>query len=148
MADQSGSEGGELNEPRPRDPPEPAGTRVEMPLPQNMQSVVLLAIFVLAMFYTLYFASEIVLPIAFAFVLYLLLQPSMRIFARLCVPKTIAALLIIFVFFGGVVTLGITLSGPAAEWVAKAPDSLPRLERRLSMFKKPMDDMQKASSAV
>jgi predicted PurR-regulated permease PerM len=148
MADQSRSDGDALNGPRPRDQPDPTETRVEMPLPQNLQSVLLLAIFVLAMFYTLYFASEIVLPIAFAFVLYLLLQPSMRIFARLCIPKTMAALLIIFVFFGGVVTLGITLSGPAAEWVAKAPDSLPRLERRLSMFKKPMDDMQKASSAV
>jgi predicted PurR-regulated permease PerM len=52
------------------------------------------------------------------------------------------------VFFGDVVTLAITLSGPAAEWVAKAPDSLHPLERRLSMFNKPMDDMQKASSAV
>jgi len=61
-----------------------------MPLTQNMQSVLLPAIFVLAMFYTLYFASEIVLPIAF--VLYLLQQPNMRIFARLGIPKTIAAI--------------------------------------------------------
>jgi hypothetical protein len=84
MADQSGTDGGELNEPRPRDPLKPAETRAEMQLPQkqNMQSVLLPAIFVVAMFYTLYFASEIVLPIAFAFVLYLQLQPSMRIFAR------------------------------------------------------------------
>jgi predicted PurR-regulated permease PerM len=63
-----------------------------MPLTQNMQSVLLPAIFVLAMFYTLYFASEILLPIAFAFVLYLLQQPNMRIFARLGIPKTIAAI--------------------------------------------------------
>jgi predicted PurR-regulated permease PerM len=148
MADWLGSDDGEPNEAASLTPLEPVETRVEMPLPQDMQSVLLLGIFVLAMFYTLYFASEIVLPVAFAFVLYLLLQPSMRVFARLRIPKTLAALLIIVVFFGGVATLGFTLSGPAAEWVAKAPDSLPRLERRLSMFKKPMDAMQKASSAV
>ncbi len=148
MTELPGSDDGDLNEPRPQDPIEPAGTRVEMPLPQNVQSVLLLAIFVLAVFYTLYFASEIILPIAFAFVLNLLLQPSMRIFARLQVPKTIAALLIIVVFFGGIVTLGFTLSGPAAEWVAKAPDSLPRLQRRLSMLKKPIEEVQKASGEV
>jgi hypothetical protein len=105
MTDQREAIGAGLDEPRPRNPIEPAGTRVEMPLPQNMQSVLLLAILVLAMFYTLYFASAIILPIAFAFVLNLLLQPSMRIFARLRVPKTIAALLIMLVFFGGIVTL-------------------------------------------
>jgi len=148
MTDQPESDDGELNKPRPQGPVEPADTHVEMPLPQNMQLVLLLAIFVLAMFYTLYFASEIILPIAFAFVLNLLLQPSMRIFARLQVPKTIAALLIILVFFGGIGTLAFTLSGPAAEWVAKAPDSLPRLQRRLSMFKKPIEDMQKESGEV
>ena len=69
MTDQPESDDGELNKPRPQDPVEPVGTHVEMPLPQNMQLVLLLAIFVLAMFYTLYFASEIILPIAFAFVL-------------------------------------------------------------------------------
>jgi predicted PurR-regulated permease PerM len=146
MADQPGSDDGELIE--PRDPLDLGVRRAEMPLPQDMQSVLLFGIFGLLMFYTLYLASEIVLPIAFAFVLYLLLQPSMRIFARLRVPKTIAALLIIFVFSGGIVGLGFTLSGPAAEWVAKAPDSLPRLQQRLSTFRKPIEDMQKASGEV
>ena len=76
MDDQPGSDDGELNKLLPQDVVERAATRVEMPLPQNVQLVLLLAIFVLAMFYTLYFASEIILPIAFAFVLDLLLQPS------------------------------------------------------------------------
>jgi predicted PurR-regulated permease PerM len=138
----------DLTEPHPRDRPELAGRGEEMPLPQDMQTLLLLGIFGLLMLYSLYFASEIVLPIVFALVLYLLLQPSMRIFARLRVPKTIAALLIIFVFFGGVAALGFTLSGPAAEWVAKAPESLPRLEQRLSMFKEPVASMQKASNEV
>jgi predicted PurR-regulated permease PerM len=125
-----------------------ADKREEMPLPQNIQSLVLTGIFGLLILYTLYFASEIVLPIVFALVLNLLLQPSMRIFARLHVPKAIGALLMISLFFGGVAALGFTLSGPASEWVAKAPESLPRLERRLSMFKKPVEDMQKASKEV
>ena len=119
-----------------------------MPLPQDLQSILLIGIFSLLMLYTLYFTSEIALPIVFAFVLYLLLQRSMRIFARLHVPKTIAALLIIFVFFGGITALGFSLSGPAAEWVAKAPESLPRLEQRLSIFRKSVLEMQKAGNEV
>jgi len=125
-----------------------ASKRDVMPLPQDIQSLVLIGIFGLLILYTLYFASEIVLPIVFAFVVNLLLQPSMRVFARLHVPKTIAALLMISLFFGGLAALAVTLSGPAAEWVAKAPESLPRLERRLSIFKKPVEDMQKASKEV
>src|SRR5258708_17499514 len=72
----------------------------------------------------------------------------MRIFGRLFVPKVIAALLTISLFFGGVGALGVALSGPAAEWLAKAPESLPRLERRLMIFKKPVEDMQKATEEV
>jgi predicted PurR-regulated permease PerM len=132
-----------------RDPVElVAQTRPEMPLPKDMQALLLVGIFGLLVLYTLYFAGEIVLPILFAFVLNLLLQPSMRIFARLFVPKVIAALLTISLFFGGVGALGVALSGPAAEWLAKAPESLPRLERRLMIFKKPVEDMQKATKEV
>ncbi len=138
----------ELQEPRPWDSAEIPERRAGMPLPQDLQLVLLIGIFGLLLLYTLYFASEIVLPIVFAFVLNLLLLPSMRIFVRLHVPRTIAALLIIAVFFGGIAGLGFTLSGPAAAWIAKAPESLPRLEQRLSSFKKPVEAMQKAGNEV
>ena len=143
-----GTDDDELEETRPRERPELAERREAMPLPQDMPTLLLVGIFGLLLMYTLYFASEVVLPVVFAFVLYLLLQPSMRIFARLHVPRPIAALLIIAVFFGGVAGLGFSLSGPAAEWIAKAPESLPRLEQRLAMFREPVASMQKASSAV
>ena len=128
--------------------PEVSDRRAPMPLPQDMHTLLLIGIFGLLLLDALYFTREIVLPIVFAVILHLLLQPSMRVFARLRIPKTIAALLIISVFFGGVVGLGFTLSGPAAQWVAKAPESLPRLERRLWMLKKPIGDMQEASNEV
>jgi predicted PurR-regulated permease PerM len=125
-----------------------AERRAGMPLPQDMQLLLLIGIFGLMTLYALYVASEIVLPIVFAFVLNLLLQPSMRIFVRLHVPRAIAALLILVIFCGGVVGLGFILSGPATIWIAKAPESLPRLEQRLSMFRKPVEAMQKAGNEV
>lgn len=119
-----------------------------MPLPQNLQSLLLLGLFILAMFYTLYFASAIVLPITAAFVLKLLLQPPMRALARLHVPKVAAAMLMILVFLGGLGGLGFTLSGPAAGWISKAPESVLRLEDRLSVFKTGVQSVQRASKQV
>ena len=116
--------------------------REEMPLPQDLQSLLLLGIFIFALFYTLYFASAIVLPITAAFVLNLLLQPLMRALAKLHVPKVVAAMLMIFVFLGGLGGLGFTLSGPAAGWISKAPESLSRLEDRLSVFKISVQSVQ------
>ncbi len=120
----------------------------EMPLPQNLQSLVLMGMFALLILFALYFTAEVVLPIIFAIILYLVLQPAMRGAARLRIPKAVAALLIIFVFFGGVGVLGFTLSGPAADWVSKAPESLRRIEQRLFVFKQPMADLQSVSKQV
>jgi predicted PurR-regulated permease PerM len=112
--------------------PNDADQEAELSLPRDPRGVLLLGIFGLLFLYALHFASEIAIPIVMAFILYLVLQPSLRLFARARVPKTIAALLIIAVFFGGLTGLAVSLSGPAAEWIAKAPQSLARLEDRLS----------------
>ena len=122
--------------------------QAEMPLPHNLQTLLLMGIFGLLVFFALYFTGEVVQPIIFAVILYLVLQPAMRGAAKLRVPKTVAALLIILVFFGGVGALGFTLSGPAADWVAKAPDSLRRIEYRLFLLKKPIADLQSVSEQV
>ena len=128
-------------------PPEPEATR-RIPLPQDMQALLLAGIFGLLVLYTLYFAAEIVQPIMFAFVLNLLLQPSMRFLTGLRLPRTVAALTILALLFGSIGALGFALSGPVTEWVAKAPDGLSHLERRLLMFKKSFQDMQAASAKV
>jgi predicted PurR-regulated permease PerM len=128
--------------------PEAQERQAEMPLPRDLQSLLLMGIFLLLVFFALYFTGEVVLPIVFAIILYLVLQPAMRGATKLGIPKAIAALFIISVFFGGVVALGFVLSGPAADWVSKAPDSLRRIEARLFMFKQPIADLQRVGKQV
>jgi len=127
---------------------EPVEQPSEMPMPRDWQSFALTAILVLLVLVILYFSGEVVLPIIFAFLLNLLLQPAMNALIKLHIPKTLAALFIIVLFIGTVTGIGFSLSGPAAEWISKAPQSIARLEERLSAITLPVATFQKASQDV
>jgi len=117
-------------------------------MPRDWPSFALTAILVILVLVVLYFSGEVVLPILFAFLLNLLLQPAMNAPIKLHVPKTVAALFIIVLFIGAVTGIRFSLSGPAAEWTAKAPQSIARLEDRLSAITLPVAIFQKASQDV
>ncbi len=126
-----------------------AGDRREpLPLPRNFQTLLLFGIFTMLLFYTLYFTGEIVLPVIFAFILYLVLQPAMRVFLGMHLPRAIAAIFVIAILFGALGALGFMLSAPAASWVAKAPSSLSQLESRLFFIKQPIAQLQNATKQV
>ncbi|MDO8421239.1 MAG: AI-2E family transporter [Parvibaculum sp.] len=128
--------------------PAPVQQRTVIQLPEDMKVVTLVGIFGLLLLFALYFTKAIVMPIVFAFILYLMLQPGMRVFARLHIPKFIGALVIVSMLFGSLGTLGYTLVDPATSWIAKAPESISRLEQRLSSVKKSVANVQQATSKV
>src|SRR5450830_1590287 len=113
-----------------------------MPLPSDPKVIFLGGLFVLALLTTAYVASEVVLPLIFAVILKLLLQPGLSILERLHVPRTIASLLLILALFGTIVGLGTAISGPARTWAAKLPEGIPRLEERLSFMREPINTLQ------
>src|ERR1700732_4359442 len=94
----------------------PADVPEDSPLPADPKVVFLGGLFVLAVLAAAYVVSEIVLPLVFAIVLKLLLQPALRVLERLHVPRIIAALLLIVALFGAIVGLGTAISGPARTW--------------------------------
>jgi predicted PurR-regulated permease PerM len=115
--------------------PPPATEPEEMPLPSDPKVIFLGGLFVLALLGAAYVASEIVLPLVFAFILKLLLQPAMRLLER--------ALLLILALFGTIVGLGTAISGPARTWAAKLPEGIPRLQERLSFMREPINTLQR-----
>ena len=119
-----------------------------IPLPRAAVPVLLAAILFLLVFIVLYFAAALLIPMVLAFTLNFLLQPAMRILGRARIPKYIAALLTLLIFFGALVALISAIGAPAAGWVAKAPESLTKLETRLRALKKPFDQVQRASSEI
>jgi len=122
---------------------QPAEVPEGMPLPSDPKVVFLGGLFLLALLATAYVASEIVLPLAFAIILNLLLQPALRMLERLHVPRILAALLLILALFGTIVGLGTAISGPAGAWAAKLPEGIPRLQERLSFMREPINAMQR-----
>jgi predicted PurR-regulated permease PerM len=120
----------------------PAEVPEERPLPSDPKVIFLGGLFVLALLATAYVASAIVLPLVFAIILKLLLQPALRLLERLHVPRLLAALLLILALFGTIVGLGTAISGPAATWAAKLPQGIPRLQERLSFMREPIDTLQ------
>jgi predicted PurR-regulated permease PerM len=83
-----------------------AGEPEEHPPPSDPKVIFLGGLFVLAVLAAAYVASDIVLPLVFAIVLKLLLQPALRVLERLHIPRLPAALLLILALFGTIVGLG------------------------------------------
>src|SRR5271169_434748 len=120
----------------------PAEVPEDLPLPSDPKVIFLGGLFGLALLAAAYVVSEIVLPLVFAIVLKLLLQPALRVLERLHVPRILAALLLILALFGMIVGLGTAISGPARTWAAKLPEGIPRLEERLSFMRAPINTLQ------
>lgn len=120
----------------------PAQERPEISLPRDPQSIFLGGLFFLAALAALYVAGDIILPILIAFVLKLLLQPALAPFERLHVPRTIGALLVVFVVATGIVGFVVMVSGPAISWVQKIPEGFPRLERHMKQITQPMAQIE------
>jgi hypothetical protein len=67
----------------------------------EVRSLALTGLFVLAAFYTLYFARAFFLPIVLAVLLDFLLSPLIRALKRARVPEPLGAALVIVVLLGG-----------------------------------------------
>jgi predicted PurR-regulated permease PerM len=104
--------------------------------------------FVLAICYTLYFARQLLLPIALAMLFALLLQPVMRGFRWLHLPEPAGALIIVLGLLAAFGTGVYLLAAPATEWLHKAPESLPELELKFNELITPLQRIKKATEKV
>ncbi len=115
----------------------------EMPLPSDPRTFFLGGLFALGVLAALYVASSVILPVVFALVLNLLLQPGVRLLGRLHLPRAVGALLAVLLVIGAIVGLVAALSVPAATWAERLPEGIPRLEAHLQVMKGPIQALQK-----
>ena len=116
--------------------------------PIDVQSIAIIGLFILAVFYTIYFMRAILLPLVLALLLSYLLRPIVRACAQIHVPPPIGAAVVLLALIG-VVGYGLSfLAAPAADWLEKAPDSLHQLQSKLLPFRQPLQSVSKASGEI
>lgn len=115
------------------------------PFPRNGA---LTALFVLAVFYTLYITRELSLPIVFALLLAMVLTPAVRWLVWLHVPRALASAVLVLGLLAGLIYGGYTLSEPASLWLQKAPEIVQDLERKLRPIQKKVEEVDKAAEQV
>lgn len=132
----------------PPDPPEAVKLYRHLPSSMRAQSLMLIGLFTLLVFYTLYFAQDVLVPIFIAILFNLLLSPLVLRLRRLRLPYYAAAAVVVVGLVGALGGAGYALSGPAVEWVHRAPQSLRDIEKKVRSLKKPMQEVSQATKQV
>ena len=129
-----------------------APPRLSMPQllhrPFDVRSFALNGLFILALFYTIYFARAVLLPVVLALMLSFLLAPIVRALAKAKIPPPAGAAVLLI---GLVALLGYGISflaTPAAGWLEKAPYGMEQLKEKLLPLKKPMEQVAQASGEI
>jgi len=105
-------------------------------------------LFILAMFYTFYFARSLLLPVVLALLLSLILYPAVRTLKRILVPEPIGAAAVVATLTALLAWGLLQLFEPASDWVAKMPQVATQVERKLSHFRKSVEQVSSAAAKV
>jgi predicted PurR-regulated permease PerM len=116
--------------------------------PLGITSIAIKGLFIIALFYTLYFARSLVLPLVLASLLTFLLRPVIRALKRLKIPEWAGAGLVLLVLLSIAGYGLLRLSRPAAEWVGKVPESLSKIELKVSLLRKPLEKLSRTAEEL
>ncbi len=114
----------------------------------DARHVALVGLFVLAVFFTLHLAREFFLPIVLAILLDFLLSPVVRVLHKIGIPVPLGAGIVVLGLLAVLVIGVYRLSGPAAEYIALAPESIQTVERKLKSMRGSVEQMTEAAEQV
>ncbi len=98
-----------------------------------------LGIFIILMFSSLYFAKDFFMPVVLAFLFAMTLTPIVRYLRKKGVPSPLSATLLVFVTASAIAISGYLLSGPVSDLIAEAPSIGAQIQERLSELRGPID---------
>lgn len=103
---------------------------------------------VLAIFYTLYFARAVLLPIALALLLAIVLRPAVRALTHLRLPEPIAAGMVVALLLALTLLLATQVSTTAAAWVARWPTLSSEIEDKIEELSRPLEQAREVSEQL
>ncbi|MBV9392528.1 MAG: AI-2E family transporter [Verrucomicrobia bacterium] len=138
---------------------EPKSAAVDSPLPQvveaavsspsNIRSFSITGLFFLAIFYTLYFASEFILPVALAVLVSLLLLPVVGFLSKkVHIPEAIGSAMAVAALLFILAGLASLIYQPAASFLQDLPGHLRQIQGRLSFIAASLKEAGHASDQV
>ena len=103
---------------------------------------------VLAVLYTLRLARDVLLPITLALIFALLLAPAVSRLQQWCVPRSLAALLLIAVSVSSIGGGFYALASPASEWLQRAPEAVSVIRDHLHDVNGDTGDVDAATASL
>jgi predicted PurR-regulated permease PerM len=117
-------------------------------VPLDTGSIALVGIFILAVFYTIYLARAVLLPITLALLLTFLLRPLMRLLKKIKIPEMAGSSIIILVLIGTVGYGTQQLAPPADDWINRAPETLQSVEKKVRKLTSPVQKVTKTAEEL
>ena len=114
----------------------------------EITSVAITGLFVLAFFYTLYFARAFFVPLILAVMLDFLLSPMIRMLRRIRIPEPVGALLVLLGAVLVVATTVYSLTDPVREWAAKVPVTVAKTRDELRQLRRPVEQVTRTAEQV
>jgi predicted PurR-regulated permease PerM len=106
------------------------------------------AILVIVGVAALRFASSLLVPITVSMLLALLLGPAVRWLRKFGVPSPIGAAVIVFGAVGLIGAGAALLARPAADWLQRAPETLPVVEAKIRKLVRPISAISRTAEQV
>jgi predicted PurR-regulated permease PerM len=125
----------------------PAETPIPVKAGARLQSGAIVGIFALLVFYFLYFASPILIPIITALLLSMQLAPFVRLLEWARVPRTLGSSIVVVAAVGVLLGIAASLRGPAQSWLTE-PQRFSHLEEKLRPLMAPLKQLQYATEQV
>lgn len=125
---------------------DPSASTVERRIPARVKrmSVALRGLYILAIFFTLYAARTLFMPIVFALLCFFVFAPIVRVLKRRGIHEGVGAGLVVCALVGVLLYGVYSLASPASEWLQNAPRTLGKLESKLRFIKAPLERMKEA----
>ncbi len=123
-----------------------ASTTPAGPLLRSRLGAALTTLLVLALLYTAWAASALLVPVVLAMAIALITHPLVRLLERIWIPAWLGAAGVLAGGLAALVLLASVLLQPAAEWLGRAPKEIRQHAPKLRELTKPFEDANRAAS--
>ncbi len=114
--------------------------------PRVRRDIALTALLVLALFYTAWAASDVLVPVVLAMAIALITNPAVSLLERLWLPRWLGALGVLLGGLAAFVLLASVLVQPAAQWLGRAPSEIRQHAPKLRELTKPFAEANRAAN--